>query len=172
MIWEQCSVFKNMLYPYPAKNTAKSGEGSVKTNILFILSKAAQDIGHQGHGGNHQQGALGELGRGDLIKTINKEHRGNNKNCTWSSLESFRRGNKTMSVAAPEASIRTIVRRVSSSRGSIWPYSKPRMNIMNMMRNVFMFKNIKTMRQMIPVDNDEDDYLSDSLASSGNVPQY
>ena len=43
---------------------------------------------------------------------------------------------------------------------------------MNMMRNVFMFINIKTMRQMIPVDNDEDDYLSDSLASSGNVPQY
>ena len=49
---------------------------------------------------------------------------------TWYSFEPFRRGKRTKSVAAPEASIRTIVRRVRSSKGSIWPYSRPVRNIM------------------------------------------
>ena len=55
---------------YPSQNTAKSGEGSIKPNILLILSQAAQDVGNHGHGGNHQQGALGEPGGGDLEQGI------------------------------------------------------------------------------------------------------
>ena len=62
--------------------------------------------------------------------------------CTWYSFEPFRRGKRTKSVAAPEASIRTIVRRVRSSKGSIWPYSRP-------VRNIMKKKMIKKIGMMI-----------------------
>ena len=52
-------------------------------------------------------------------------------------FDPLRGGNRTSSVAAPEASMTTMVKRVSSNKGSIWPYSRPvkcNMRVMVMMK--------------------------------------